>query len=576
MNKGTKVILLFTALFLWLVETVKAKMLPQNFAVLNYTQVMFEFDQIPGATHYMVWIEQTNGSKNNKGIGVQTTTLAALVTQGFQFGNEYSWKVDAWDKKRIIHTTPLNYFSIARPEKVNTDFVRFNVEKAEPNAFHNDLLFIDHLGILINRKGEPVWFFPEEKLRSTPDEFNYRAMRFTRDGTFTFIYNGRALERDINGEALWEAPANTALSGAETESYHHDFQKMDDGTYLACGYHFSNEPHYFNENITARVRYNTLLRFNRENELVWFWNEKDHVDRSVVYRNYSSTETEIPGTHMNGFSIYPPDSAIFLSFRNTSEIMKVDLKQSGKVVYTWKGPFSRKTDNRGIYFISQHGPFITPEGNMVVYNNNVVPEKDPGKIYNPKILVVSNPGKNKLSDKVWEYDIVWDKRPEGVQAKEGYALLLPNKNYLVNTGGAERTFEVTPQKKVVWDCTYEKYDAATQTWKPFNNYRCGYIQSLYPRYFTIEQAYRGSKVVHGTVKINNNGTESDRYVVEVSGSSGKIWFKKVIALKPNATQTVNWLQQQKPGIYREAGLSIKIWPEGSMHLARIVQNFSLK
>ncbi|MBL7728188.1 MAG: hypothetical protein JNM68_10895 [Dinghuibacter sp.] len=204
-----------------------------------------------------------------------------------------------------------------------------------------------------------------------------------------------------------------------------------------------------------------------------------------------------------------------------------------------------------------------------------MPEKDSGKVYNPKVLVVSNPTKNKPSEKIWEYDIVWDKRTDGVQAKEGYALMLPNNNYLVNTGGAERTLEVSPQKKVVWECVYEQYNNETQSWQPFNNYRCGYTRSLYPRYFTVEQTYRDKKVVYGTVKVTNAGTEADSYMVEVSGASGKVWYAKTIHLKPGSAQMLNWLRNQQPGIYREAGLKIKIWPVGSMHLARIIQNFRL-
>lgn len=50
----------------------------------------------------------------------------------------------------------------------------------------------------------------------------------------------------------------TAVSGDKQEYYHHDFFKMKDGSYITSGYRFVNEPNFYNNNVTAKVRYNTL------------------------------------------------------------------------------------------------------------------------------------------------------------------------------------------------------------------------------------------------------------------------------------------------------------------------------
>lgn len=547
-----------------------AKMLPENGAVLTQTHIMFEYDQVPGATKYQVIIKQNNAINKASEMTFTSASLACLVTEGLQFGSEYSWRAEALRSGKIISSSPWQQFSIAWSQKIDTSFVQYHITHAGKKAYHNDLLFIDHLGALITRTGEPVWYFPEDKLPPSNDQFNFRAMRMTRDGTITFIYNGKAMDRGIDGFPLWDAPLNTDLSGAEVETYHHDLKKLTDGTYMVCGYHFENEPGYYDEKLQCHVRYNTLLQFNSSGSLVWFWNEQKHVNKSVIFRNFTSTETEIAGTHLNGFDLNPTDSSIILSFRNTSEVMKIDMNNFGKVVHTWTGPYSPKNANNEINFSSQHGPSVTPEGHIIIYNNNINNDRASDKVNNPKVLIVSNPGKNKPSVKLWEYEMVWDKRPEGVQGKEGYAMMLPNKNILINTGGAERMLEVTPAKKIVWECTYQKYDSAALVWKPFNNYRCGITSSLYPRYFTAEQVYSGNSLAGGSVKINNDGTENDRYQLEITDGIGNIIDEKTVSIKARSSAVVKWNNKQGKGKKQEAGIKVKIWPEGSMWMGRIL------
>lgn len=558
------VVLLITAIFC--AQAIQAKMLPKDFSVLNQTQVMFEYDQVPGATKYILTIKDANAASTKKPMVFNSSSLAFFVTSGLNFGETYNWKVDALQNSKIIHSTAWLNFSIAWSGKIDTAFARYTIQAPDKNAYHNDLLFMDHLGVIINRAGEPVWYFPEDKLPTSNDQFNFRAMRMTLDGTLTFIYNGRSMERALDGFPIWDAPANTSLSGAESETYHHDLQKMPDGSYITCGYHFTTEPHYLDQNLQAHVRYNTVLQFNGRGGLLWFWNEKDQVDKATIFRNYSSVETEIAGTHLNGFDVNPYDSSMVLSFRNTSEVLKIDMNNFGKVVYGWRPSPKIET---GINFSSQHGPSITPEGNIIIYNNNITPERAPAKVHNPKVLIVTNPTGKKPSEKVWEYEIAWSKRPKGIQGKEGYAVQLPNKNILVNVGGAERTFEITPDKRIVWDCTYEKFDTATRTWKPFNNYRCGFISSLYPRYFTLAKNYSAKETLSNSFRINNDGTEVDLYEVEITDANGNTIDQRKVSVSPGAFATVP-IGKSKKNKQPEPGTKVKVWPVNSVMQARIM------
>jgi len=100
-------------------------------------------------------------------------------------------------------------------------------------------------------------------------------------------------------------------------------------------------------------------------------------------------------------------------------------------------------------------------------------------------------------------------------------------------GGANFAFEVNPHKEIVWLAFFERFDAAKKAWTGFNNYRCTAASSLYPKYFTIQQA-KGNRV-----QINNEGTDEDQYRVAFSPVSGEGRnFTNSIRLKGRSSATI--------------------------------------
>jgi hypothetical protein len=506
---------------------------PANGSVVNYTQLMFEYDQVSGADHYVITITaaEQNGKKTGA-IKVSNTSLAVMVT-GLEFGSGYSWHYEAFMKEKIIYRSDDFLFLIRSSYLVNPDLFRTKIETSKQSA-GDGIIFLDYRGIAIDRKGNPVWYYPFTgfDLQSDP---NFRNLRMTADGNITFITDSNCYEANLAGKLNWQTPNDGKISGDGKEYYHHDFIKLPDGSYLTAGFKYECGPNYYNPAVRCRVRYNTLIQYDAAGNILWHWYEKDHVSQQVIFGIYTAGDTDIAGTHLNAFAYDAQDDAIVLSFRHNSSLAKID-KKTGKLIYMI-GPFTGEfVESPQPLFLHQHGMAIMPDHTLLIYNNNVS-EMGMKNISYPTVMMLKQPTKKDPVNKVWEYECRSNRYPNGIMGKGGYATPLPNGNILVCMGGANFTFEVTPAKEIVWQADFEKYDPAGQVWNEFINYRCSYSSSLFPKYFTLQHGEE--KRSSAELIINNEGTEDDLYSIELIGENGsKKLFQKNISIAKRSSKAI--------------------------------------
>ncbi len=521
----------FTLLGLLCYSSLTGAVQPADGAVLNYTQVMFEFDEVPGADVYVL-------SCHAKGSGEilrrRISSLACAINSGLNFGGQYQWFYEAFRKGKLIYKSKPFDFSIAQSFLVVRDQFRYNVLSHIPDSFENNLLFIDYLGVAINRQGEPVWYMPYDSavFGKVP---NYRNLTMTKNGTFTFLKGEQCFEKSMEGLPVWQGPSDGKVSAADREWYHHDFLKSIDGTYYVCSYQYDSTENPFNRSEKIWVRYNTIIGYNNEGQVRWSWNEKDHVPVTEILKSSGSLTGSSSGTHMNGFAWNEKEQYFIMSFRNNSTLLKVD-KKTGKIMYRLRGdegdPFVS-----GSRFYGQHSPGFTRTGDVILYNNNAQPVSDKTKRLFPKVMLMQIPQGKATPRLLWEYECVMKEYPDGWVGKEGYAEQLNNKNILICVGGANKLLEVTPGKKVVWEMNCELHSSKENKWVPFSNYRSHCTSSLYPQYFTVQQPdgrWEVGKQNRFSIKLNNDGTDTDTYTIE--------WFSNNVFKPFSTTVTV------KPGV----------------------------
>jgi hypothetical protein len=450
-----------------------------------------------------------------------------------EFGKSYQWHYLAYNKKNLVFTSEDFKFSILRHYLVDTALYKCEPVISKKGYFNNDIIFLDHLGIAIDREGKPVWFLPSSPTDGTMEP-NFRNLRMTNNGTVTFQTNDDCFESDINGNTLWKAPNDGMVSGEKREFYHHDFRKLKDGSYLTTSYQYINQPNYYNPDLQSRVRYNTLIQYDDRGRVIWSWNEKDHVDKSALYKRTDVNATEVEGTHLNGFDIDEKENTVVMSFRNNSSIIKID-KYSGKIIYNL-AEYGAESGTAKPWFARQHGPVFLPNHRLLIYNNNVF-DTTKGVSF-PKVMIITEPKDRMPPEIVWEYECSSDHFPKGITGKEGYAIPLSNGNIFVCVGGANFAFEVTPSKEIVWESYFEKFDQEKKEWIGFSNYRCNSSSSLYPKYFTL-QTIANSRKNAVSFQLNNEGTDADYFQLDGLSEDGRTkFFTAVVNIAARSSKAV--------------------------------------
>jgi len=542
---------------------------------------MFEYNQFIGANKYRVVIkEKPSASSSNKEIIATSISLAVLVTDGLQFGRSYTWHYEAYNNKQLLFTSDSFVFNIRHSYLIDSSMFRYKATLYDKNQSSDNLIFVENLGVAINRDGKPVWFLPYYSAESP--EPKYRNLSMTENGTVTFFQGDGCYEKKINGNSVWTTPDTGWVSGEKSDHYHHDFAKMKDGTYITCGYKYVNEPNPLNPALICRVRCNTLIQYDADGNAIWWWIDKDHFSKQTIFEGITEKDIETAGTHMNSFFYDEENDAFLLSFRNLSRIIKID-KKTGNVIYQFGSKLPNDPtvlNETDAFFSKQHGPTLLPDKNILFYNNNVDEEEKKMPTY-PHVVIMSQPLNNKPGKVIWDYECATAQYPKGLRSKEGYAINLPNQNILVCMGGENRTFEITRAKKIVWECFFEKYNAADSQWIPFTNYRSRFASSLYPQYFTVSRLSKSTVInqeqLFNELTIHNDGTDDDIYKVVLSSSKGTVLKKEIlVSIKSGLSEKVRLkLQKATSSTVSNDELSIAIFPANNPINSRVF-TFQLK
>ncbi len=554
-------------------QKIVAQRFPYHNAELNFTSVMFEYEEYIGADEYQLIIKEEKGKKSFQS---KNKSLAFLCNDFLEFGKSYQWQYIAFKKNKKVYTSPFYEFKILKNFLVDSSIHQFKVTKNLFPKKNTDIVFLDYLGVAINRAGKPIWYMPTDSLLYNVNDPSRRSLRITHDGNFTYLDSKNCYERDLFGKLLWEAPNDGAVSGDATEYYHHDFRKLKNNTYLACSYKYINEPHFFDASKTWRVRYNTLIQYDNMGYVIWSWNEKDHVAPELVLEQGDPTIVDFPGTHLNGFDYNEKQNTILLSFRNTARVIKINMQTKEVIYVLGKNPMTKNQPyDLGLY--GQHGPAWMGNDSIVIYNNNARTVVDSTIIINPKVLIFKEPTANKELGTVWEYDCKTPLFPGGQKGKEGYALPLKNGNILIDQGTTNRIFEIDLKKNIQWEMLCNRYDTIKKSWQPMINYRAFGASSLYSTYFTLQHGTLTKKAntVDIDFVINNDGTDDQLMFVDVYADDNSIkpqYLDKLVSAQKKSRVKVSidtsYFLKDKQKIY------IKVFPVGHIKKARIL-SFSL-
>jgi hypothetical protein len=229
----------------------------------------------------------------------------------------------------------------------------------------------------------------------------------------------------------------------------HDFQVLDNGNLLI---------HTITDNICPVLgpelrRQPYLIEITRDKELIWEWRGEKHIEelenllsreqwRHVMSRAHG--EFAFDWAHNNTCQVICPNATwekekadgskpifkpgnILISYRSDDVIAVID-RENGEIVWAW-GP--------GI-LDGQHKPHMLDNGNILIFDN--------GTLRGYSRVIELNPMTEQIE---WEYTA--EPKESFLSKYISSAQRLPNGNTLICEGGKSRLFEVTPEKKVVWN-----------------------------------------------------------------------------------------------------------------------------
>lgn len=353
--------------------------------------------------------------------------------------------------------------------------------------------------VVVDASGEVVWFYHSDS-RIT----DYRPIA---NGNIVFITSdNRLIEIDTLGNTIASWVASQRPDGADTSgaipvnipTFHHSFQEYPNGDFLILTTEIRRLPSYYTSETnkdairaTQNVVGDVVIRMNRKGEIVWRWKAFDHLDPyQIGYLTFSSywARRGFPDTadwsHANAVRIVDDGKSFLVNFRLISGIAKVDIESQE---ITWlvitdpqdvKKELREKTfklvgnDN---WFWMPHAPWITKEGNLLIFNNDNFGAR-PFAPSLPPTAIRSRAEEYEMDEEKMELRKVWQSRFSKERPMRSWAMgsvqPLKNNNVLVGYGAllvdedVEKLKWADRLKHPVWTQIreYTKTDPATLVW----------------------------------------------------------------------------------------------------------------
>ncbi len=463
---------------------------PKEGSSLHYRLIGFSFPKIKDVSKYT--IEISDGTYNTEAgfkiniIKTFSTDTNKLIGEVPYFDRNYTWRVIYTKTNSAIIKSDFHHFSTLISE--TTDPCAYRLRILTPaTTYKNAYLFLDSHSALYDMNGQPVWFLPvKNKKRSIP-----RDLKATPFGTITYMMAGNIYEINYDGDILWQGPINSNLADRALP-YHHEFTRLKNGNYMVLGNESiwakksagSDSIVFIPENMITpdtadhsyrKVIFGTIIEYDKNGNEVWSWKSSDFYNSSDMA--YNGSQSDIMNTHGNAFFFDEQNKTIYLSFKGTSNILKIKYPE-GTVLNSY-GAVSKKgmAKNNSTFFCEQHSCMISQKGYLYLYNNNVC---NPEQLC--KIVMLQEPGSAyDTLRSVWEYECTIERTPQNMHTRYsftsgGNVIELPDQSIFAYMGANYgKVFIVGLDKKIRWSALPEKWLAMEQKWNVIANYRASII-----------------------------------------------------------------------------------------------------
>jgi len=509
---------------------------PDDGKLLNYTHVLFEWEQEPDADAYLIEISSDSEFINPE-ISQTDSSLIYIEKEMINWQTAYFWRV-----------APIyEYENSGEWIGTRTFSTGTAISNAEATIYNENLYsdgltlfgaFYDYYSAIIDMNGNEIWntgnlpfifyntdyygqFYGCEYVSGQPNGYFYKGVKFSLDN-----------------EIIWDEPND--------EFNHHEIIELPNGNFLGIieveqlgpvptgewsplcfnfyGHEFCNG---INENFTWFG--DKIIEWDKETkEVVWEWNFFDYlsmedydIENGTWFDAFvGSPPQRYDWTHANALWFDELESAVYVSIRHLSRIVKIDYP-SGEIIWSMgedmpSGDVDFGTD---LGFNFQHSLQISDEGTILIFDNG-------NSDFQSRALEIQvTEQQNEYSAQIiWEYNL----SSELYSSFSGNVQKINSGNYLITSiGESGTTLEISPNQDLVWEGKYNLSEPLGAV------YRANRISGLYPIAFNTEFenliVYDNEPVVllpignsPLNITINNDGDKSDTINYTLVGDGE--WF----------------------------------------------------
>ena len=476
----------------------ESQIFPKENSALNYRIVGFSFSSVQDENKYKIEIalgnyHSTDSFKRNIFYSAVSKSKK-IIAEVPSFGKQYTWRIAG---SNAASNEELHHFSTSVVPEVDTS--RWHLRVVQNPSKHKDAyVFLDGNRAMYDMNGQPVWFLPDIDGFKT-DNSKLRDMKLTSRGTITFIYEEiGAYEVSYDGDVLWKAPNNGAVSGGSSEYYHHEFTRLANGHYMILGV----EAQLWNKHLPSdtdssfmfvhtdrdkrdsgqgnmTLPFGTIIEYDEHGDVAWSWKSADYFRRSDIYHHIERGRPNLIA-HENSFYFDENAKIIYLGFRNLSRVLKIKYPE-GTVLNSYGEELKAAVPESGNgLFCRQHSVRHSDNGYLYLYNNNICP----GGSALPQVVKLEEPatGTGHLK-KIWEYNCTLDglspdNHTDYRFSSGGNVIELQDRALFVNmTSAYTKIFIVSSKKDILWSAIPEKWNPTTKRWDMVYQYRANIIDS---------------------------------------------------------------------------------------------------
>ncbi len=470
--------------------TATAQVTPAENSQLNYRMIGFS-SPIAKNTKYTLQIAEGNYSSETEFTQHLITSTNSAPNTGQclaevpAFGQQYTWR---WVPEGKPATgAALHHFATLSAPQTDTNLYKLTIT-ANNHKYDQAYVFLDGTRTLYNMAGQPIWYLPDIP-GVVDDKSGLRDLKMTPQGTITFFANEKGYEVDYDGRLLWQAPNNGKISGDSVEHYHHELTKLSNGHYMILGTETvkwkipaadfgstmvvigADGKQIPNSVSSEKLEFGTVIEYDKGGNIVWSWKSEPYFKET--YELNTREKKDVLHSHENAFFFDEKNKFVYVSFKNLSQILKVQYP-SGKVVTAMGKTFKAASHELAdATFCEQHAIKVAANGHLLMFNNNMCNLAEP-----ISLLEIKEAKTASGFTKIWEYAIPNPSAParRPTMTQGGNIIELPDGNiFASDCTPYANLYIVNNAKQVQWQASAKKWNTRTQQWTDNPQYRCSII-----------------------------------------------------------------------------------------------------